>query len=685
MPPKSLPKSWKPPKDDSELVRLNGLIKFYEGANLDQQQKLETAGATYEANSKRIYDLEALKKTLQKNVKSLEGKAKFDKIASEGIKKKFNVAEFDMRELKAYKVLALVERAEHVSVIKQQQMDLNSNRADKLRFMHENAILRRKNADLSASEGGASSDALLARGDLLSRLQTLDNALVLTDTQQRTIDAQSEEMLSLHRELYDMGERVVGANRQVIELELMCSEYNRTIDVLQKEVSRVRRELMTSSASVNTRSSGILGTNGARNPANRIATAVTTGTFSGQDGPYAPSRRPHTQQGLSRERNRLRSEEGGDRGVDRGVDRGGGVGGGGLSGLSRSGAGSSLPSMSEAALRASIGSSSTSLSPPREYAYVDLQGRVEAGEDRAALSVGASLQTLRSDMLQDYDDKLGKSKTVEVGGGSGDLRRERAGSPIGAGEGLEDWREGSGKQTSMSLSSKQSQSLLSQSLSSKATPFRRKSLLVAEYDPEQSVRYDTEQGQGQGQAQGQRPSTTSTIGGGGEQFSMGQAIRGVQEAYGEGSGKGLKKCLSMPASPFARHTSPLGSDGGGTVRFAEEEGNHTHTHPNTNTHTHTPTGVFSPPASAGTDGGARRSGTADSTQGRPPPSHPQHPQPQHPHPHSQARSLQSKQRTLFVGMGLGLRHDAAVEAQLRGLNQGSSRQILDKILAKFDC
>ena len=129
---------------------------------------------------------------------------KFDKIEADGIKKKFNLAEIEVRELKFANDQLNNERTEHVAKISQLEEDLNNNRSEKLKIMHENSNLRKQNADLLSRETSAEQDAVFARGDLLEKLEMVDDLLHANENYKRTIEAQSADMLVSSQKLFDL-------------------------------------------------------------------------------------------------------------------------------------------------------------------------------------------------------------------------------------------------------------------------------------------------------------------------------------------------------------------------------------------------------------------------------------------------------------------------------------------------
>lgn len=91
--------NWKAPAaDTSEINRLNKLIAYYEDVNKQQIIQIDTYQAVQEANNKRLADQEKTIRMHLKKIRSLEEMIKFDKIATEGLRKKFNLIEYDVKE-----------------------------------------------------------------------------------------------------------------------------------------------------------------------------------------------------------------------------------------------------------------------------------------------------------------------------------------------------------------------------------------------------------------------------------------------------------------------------------------------------------------------------------------------------------------------------------------------------------
>lgn len=640
--------AWKPPENTSDLDRIDKLLKHYERVNLDQIQQIEHLNQTHDANAKRILDLERTKTTLMKNVKSLEGRIKFDKIAADGIKKKFNLLELEVRELKHANEQFGIERSEDKVRIAQLEEDLNNNRSDKLKFMHENSNLKKQNAELMAEEKNASGDALVARKDTLQKLEMVDHLLALNETFKRTIAAQSEEVLSLSHEQHDLNERLLHSKKQVVTLEGMTAEYNKTIDILQHEISRLRKELMNVANAVSDKSSAVLSRSGTKNKSNSVSTTIINSSYHGEeDGPYSLSRRPYSQVTVSRDRNRLSSAS--------------------MSSSTKQDAGLLLlPSLSEAAAGcvASLSNSSGNLrrqqhhaSGENKYKYVDLtehlhghgtheltqQGSMVLVEGGAISSgPGQSVtSTVRSHILHGYEEALapvpgavaGKSSSMSCIYSNISNSGEYVCSPVST----------PFRKTAASTSA------ASTALAAATQPKSQSQSQPAAYKLTDSV------------AELKKCYGTSMQGSSGHRkFKQNQQVE--DRSHSLGSQQEQQRQDDGSHSPSVLLLS--GSSNSSAVRFANHHHDHHHHHHHQQQQTtQSPVQLATLKHTGGGVAGAATAATCSA---------------------SSVADASSK-KSLFVGAGLGLKHNEALDAELRNLNKGSTQQLLKKILGdRFD-
>lgn len=642
--------AWKPPENKSDLDRINNLLQHYERVNLDQIQQIEHLNQTHDANAKRILDLEKTKKTLEKNVKSLEGRMKFDRIAADGIKKKFNLLEIEARELKHANEQFGIERSEDKERIVQLVDDLNNNRSDKLKFMHENANLKKQNAELVAYEKEASGDALVARKDILQKLEMVDHLLALNETYKRTIAAQSEEVLSLSHEQHDLNDRLMHAKKQVVTLESMTAEYNKTIDILQHEISRLRKELMSVANAVSVKSSAVLSRSGTKNRSNSISTTIINSSYSGEeDGPYSLTRRPYLHATVSRDRNKLNSTSinGGSSHYESGL----------------------LPSLADPSASGPGTGSLRHLG--NKYQYVDLtehlhqphesQGTMVLVDGGAIGTGGQGLHTtVRSHILQGYEEALAPAPSPDKDKWSAALRHSLSSVSVAS------LSTATGKHSSAEYM-----------CSPVSTPFRKTA------------------------ANAQAPL---------QPLSLSQHAQSLKSGSADASNykltdsvSQLKKCYSAPVNAHTATGTGTSNSGhsrslGVSKSYIQQQDQHDRPHsPLTVESEMYNSGSHSPPTTADNSIGPCRGpgsgvggGNNNTVRFA---NHNQNQSGKLAHKQTAGSQYNSKtsvadasnKKSLFVGAGLGLKHNEALDAELRNLNKGSTHQLLKKILGdRFD-
>lgn len=242
------------PLNQNEIERLNYILQLYEAENMRLQQELQSKEAAYASQQQKQLDLEKARQDLVKKLRSVEGTLKFERIAAEGLTKKVGMMELDYNNAKEDNALLTSQFERNVKRVKELETTFNRDRSRLLRNMHENELLKRRVRELETQQSAAESDAVQARTDLLDKLQVIETLRAKTDTQQRTIKAQAEEMLNLTREVYHLRDR----QQELCEIqssnETSLEKYEHQVRGLQAEVYRMHREMMEISTTHSQRS-----------------------------------------------------------------------------------------------------------------------------------------------------------------------------------------------------------------------------------------------------------------------------------------------------------------------------------------------------------------------------------------------------------------------------------------------
>jgi hypothetical protein len=118
-----------------------------------------------------------------------------------------------------------------------------------LQNMHENEILRRANAQLTAQSESAGEGERKAAASLLEKVQLLDTATTKIDQQKRVISAQGDEMLDLNREITALKETMKNISENMLRTQTQMVSMNKERDEFEQESYRLRKELVKVAAS----------------------------------------------------------------------------------------------------------------------------------------------------------------------------------------------------------------------------------------------------------------------------------------------------------------------------------------------------------------------------------------------------------------------------------------------------
>lgn len=267
--------AWAPPSHKADIERLTKILNEYETANAQLKQEINSATVINETNTKKILEKEQENRLLQRKIKSLESAIKFDKIAADGIAKKFHLLEGEVEGLKYSKTTLTASLAEYKTKTTEYELILNNDRAKRLKLMHENENLVRKTMEYEARSTELYGDSVEARTKLLEKLQQFESMLAMNESQKRIIESQSQEILSLSKEVLALKEKIVQQNQHILSQERVSAGINKTVDVLQQEIYRLRKEIITShSGHSNTAVSAAFSTASSARLTNKISTSL---------------------------------------------------------------------------------------------------------------------------------------------------------------------------------------------------------------------------------------------------------------------------------------------------------------------------------------------------------------------------------------------------------------------------
>ena len=139
---------------------------------------------------------------LLKENKKLQSELKFERIATEGAKKKSAVYEFEVVGLREDKANFTKEETMMKTRIQELEHALNEERSKRLQNMHENEKLQMTNTQLMAKNESLEKSAHDANAKLLEKIQKLETATLLNESKSRVIASQSTDLNHLSDDLF---------------------------------------------------------------------------------------------------------------------------------------------------------------------------------------------------------------------------------------------------------------------------------------------------------------------------------------------------------------------------------------------------------------------------------------------------------------------------------------------------
>ena len=262
----------KAPKNMEEIARLNWIIQEMERMNVVLRDERDVAKASAEGMIEHNKSRDKERNALFKQINKLKMEVVLEKKSSSGLTQKNGAMSIDLTMRKEERKVMMEEQIFSRKRVKEMEKQLNDDRSKRLRNIHENELLRRKNVDLESRCNMAEAAAQKAQTELLAKLQELDTALELVATQRRTIDAQGYEMLELNREVTMQKESMREMMDRCLRLERQLAERQKERDVFENEAFRLRREIMQIGASASEKASAF----SSFEPRSRVGSAASS-------------------------------------------------------------------------------------------------------------------------------------------------------------------------------------------------------------------------------------------------------------------------------------------------------------------------------------------------------------------------------------------------------------------------
>jgi hypothetical protein len=246
--------SWNSRAHDQELERLNRIVLDFEKSNFEYKEEIDRLKGVESLHLKRLQEYEKQQKQLLKKVKSLEVSLKYEKAAVEGLRKRGNSFEASFVDLKE-KSLTSDEKLQVCSLQNEEyQRTLQHERSTRLQLLHEKNKLASLLQDLSVSYRSIENQLSQSSMKIIDLSQQVETLQDLSRRQEVFIHSQSEEFVMLSVELEKAKGQILKVKEDLLQKCLENSGFHFSVDVLQKEISYLRKELITTSKSQTNRS-----------------------------------------------------------------------------------------------------------------------------------------------------------------------------------------------------------------------------------------------------------------------------------------------------------------------------------------------------------------------------------------------------------------------------------------------
>lgn len=191
----------------------------------------------------KLQEYEKIKQNLQKELNKTSQNLKFEIKAREGLAKRSQINEYEAIK---YKEECFTQR-EEIGLLRYRNKDLeyrlNQERSKRLCELHEMDLIKKRNNELESLGSHAEKEALEARQNLAEKLEKLEGVMAQNESQKRIIGSMTSEILVLNSEMASLKEDLKRALEGKYQHEHTISTKVREMEGLEREVSRLRREV----------------------------------------------------------------------------------------------------------------------------------------------------------------------------------------------------------------------------------------------------------------------------------------------------------------------------------------------------------------------------------------------------------------------------------------------------------
>jgi hypothetical protein len=228
---------------NEEIERLKAASELLHAENEKLRLEIDSFTKGRQLLLERLQEQEKVKQNVQKELLKCQTNLKFEIKAREGLAKRMNIHEYEATK---YKEECFNQREELSTLryrVKDLEYRLNQERSKRLRDLHETDLLRKRNNELESLGAHAEKQALEATQSLHDKLEKLEVVMQQNESQKRIITSMTGEILILNSEMASLKEDLKRALEGKYRHENTISTKTREMEGLEREVSKLRREV----------------------------------------------------------------------------------------------------------------------------------------------------------------------------------------------------------------------------------------------------------------------------------------------------------------------------------------------------------------------------------------------------------------------------------------------------------
>jgi hypothetical protein len=241
--------SWNSRAHEQELERLNRIVLDFEKSNFEHKEEIDRLKGVESLHLKRLQEYDKQQKQLLKRIKSMEVSLKYEKAAVEGLRKRGNSFEASFVTLKEESLTIQDKLQIYTLQNEEYQRTLQHERSTRLQLMHEKNQLALQFQEILKKHRSVDNQLSQSNSKIVDLIQQAETLTELSRRQEVFIHSQSEEFGKLSEELVRVKGHLLKMKEDLLNKCLENSGFHFSVDVLQKEISYLRKELISNSKS----------------------------------------------------------------------------------------------------------------------------------------------------------------------------------------------------------------------------------------------------------------------------------------------------------------------------------------------------------------------------------------------------------------------------------------------------